>query len=71
MAPEPDGEALRKIDDGPTEGEIDAAIAEFGGDARETVRALLRDIATLAADADRLVSHGFVRRHLNLVKGRQ
>ena len=34
----------------PTEAEIDAALAEFGGDARATIRALLHDLNELAAD---------------------
>ena len=45
----------------PTEAEIDAVIEEFGGNAREAVRALLRDVATLAADYQAAVSRGYVR----------
>ena len=44
-----------------TDAEVDAAIAEAGGDPREAVRALLHDIAVLAADRVRQVSHGYVR----------
>ncbi|MGX5736058.1 hypothetical protein [Bosea thiooxidans] len=52
--------------DGPTippvtEEDIDAVLQESGGDAREAIRALLHDLAVLAHDADRLVSHGYVR----------
>ena len=45
----------------PSEADIDAALAEFGGDARATIRALLSDLAMLAADRDENVSTGFVR----------
>lgn len=45
----------------PTESDIDAVLAEFGGDAREALRALLADIATLAADYEADVSRGYVR----------
>jgi len=44
-----------------SEEEIDAVLAETNGDAREAIRALLADIDTLARDADRLVSFGYVR----------
>lgn len=44
-----------------SEEEIDAVLQEANGDAREAIRALLHDIAELARDADRLVSHGYVR----------
>jgi hypothetical protein len=44
-----------------TDSEIDAVLNEAKGDAREAIRMLLHDLAVLAADADRLVSHGFVR----------
>jgi len=44
-----------------SEEEIDAVIEEAKGDAREAVRMLLHDLAVMAADADRLVSNGFVR----------
>ena len=45
----------------PTEAEIDAVVEEFGGDLREAIRALLHDIAVLAADLTRTVSRGYVR----------
>jgi hypothetical protein len=45
----------------PSEADIDMALAEFGGDARATIRALLSDLATLADDRDENVSTGFVR----------
>lgn len=44
-----------------SEEEIDAALQEAAGDAREAIRMLLHDLDTLARDADRLVSYGFVR----------
>lgn len=45
----------------PTEADVDEVIAEFGGDARKAVRALLHDLAVLAADYDASVSRGYVR----------
>lgn len=44
-----------------TDEEIDAVLQEASGDAREAIRALLHDLAVLARDADRLISHGYVR----------
>jgi hypothetical protein len=45
----------------PTEEEIDAVIAEFDGDMREAVRALMHDLTVLAADLSGVVSRGYVR----------
>lgn len=44
-----------------TEEEVDAVLYEARGDAREAIRMLLHDLAVMAQDADRLVSHGYVR----------
>ncbi len=44
--------------------DIDAAIAEAGGDPREAVRALLHDIAVLAMDHARSVSSGYRRQRM-------
>lgn len=44
-----------------TDEDVDAVLAEFQGDSREAIRALLHDLDALARDADRLVSHGYVR----------
>jgi hypothetical protein len=52
----------------PTDEEVDATIAEFGGDPREAVRALLHDIAILAHDRRRIASWGFLRGHIDLLK---
>ena len=45
----------------PAEADIDAVLYEFKGDAREAIRALLHDLAILAADYEASVSHGYVR----------
>ena len=45
----------------PTEDDVDEVLEEFGGDARQTIRALLHDLAVLAADYDASVSKGYVR----------
>jgi ATP-dependent exoDNAse (exonuclease V) alpha subunit len=44
--------------------EIDAIIAEFGGDPRQAIRALLHDLTELAMDSEAAVSRGFVRGRL-------
>jgi predicted HD phosphohydrolase len=43
------------------EAEIDALIAEFGGDSRAAIAALLHDLAVLAMDANENTSRGYVR----------
>lgn len=43
------------------EAEIDEVLAEFDGDARAAIRALLDDQATLIDDAQQAVSRGFLR----------
>jgi hypothetical protein len=43
------------------EAEVDEVLAEFEGDARAAIRALLDDQTTLLADADRSVSRGYLR----------
>jgi len=47
-----------------SEDDIDAAIAEAGGDPRAAVRALLHDIAVLALDHARSVSRGYRRQRM-------
>ncbi|PSC04291.1 hypothetical protein SLNSH_14990 [Alsobacter soli] len=53
------------------EEEVDAVLAEFGGDARAAIRALLADLATLAEDREASVSNGYVRGRRVLVLKRQ
>jgi hypothetical protein len=45
----------------PAEADIDAVLYEFKGEAREAIRALLHDLAILAADYASSVSHGYIR----------
>lgn len=45
----------------PTDAEVDVVIAEFGGDPRAAIRALLHDLAALALDRALTVSRGYVR----------
>ena len=45
----------------PTEADVEAVLSEFGGNAREAIRALLHDLAVLAGDYEADVSRGFVR----------
>lgn len=44
-----------------SEEEIDAALYEAKGDAREAIRMLLRDLAVMAMDADAATSRGFLQ----------
>ena len=45
----------------PSDTEIDEVLAEFEGDHRMAIAALLQDLATLAGDYQGSVSKGFVR----------
>jgi hypothetical protein len=45
----------------PAEADVDAVLYEFKGDAREAIRALLHDLAVLAADYEASVSRGYMR----------
>ena len=45
----------------PVSVEVDAILAEFGGDARAAIAALLHDLAVLASDAENTTSRGYVR----------
>jgi hypothetical protein len=40
--------------------EVDAVLEEAGGNSREAIRMLLRDLAVMAADADAATSRGFL-----------
>lgn len=44
-----------------TDAEVDAVITEFNGDLRAAIRALLHDLAVIAADFSQSVSRGYVR----------
>lgn len=44
-----------------SEAEVEVVLAEFAGDARAAMRALLHDIAVLAEDFEASVSRGYVR----------
>ena len=48
----------------PSDEEIDAIIAEFGGDPKAAIRALLHDLTELALDSQAAVSRGYVRGNL-------
>ena len=52
----------------PEEADVEAVIEEFGGDARAALRAVLHDLAVLAADYESCVSKGFVRNRLAVQK---
>jgi trans-2-enoyl-CoA reductase len=51
-----------------SDAEIDQVIAEFGGDAREAIRALLHDLSSLAADQHRTTSYGYLRGNILWLK---
>jgi hypothetical protein len=57
-------EAAERVAVEATDEEIDALVAEFGGDPREAIRALLHDLTQLAIDAEASVSRGYVRGRL-------
>lgn len=42
--------------------QIDEVLAEFGGDHRKAIAALLHDLAVMAADYEASISRGYVRR---------
>jgi hypothetical protein len=48
----------------PSDEEIDALVAEFKGDFRLVIRALLHDMTELARDSEAAVSRGYVRGRL-------
>ena len=48
----------------PADKDIDAIIAEFGGDPKAAIRALLHDLIELALDSEAAVSRGYVRGNL-------
>lgn len=51
---------------------VEAVLAEFGGDARAAIRALLHDLEVLARDFEASVSRGYVRGEIpNPTKARQ
>jgi hypothetical protein len=52
---------LEKIEPQVSEQEIDEVLAEFDGNARAAIRALLHDQAALIRDAQQAVSRGFIR----------
>lgn len=54
-----DANALEEIEPRPLE--VDAVLAEFGGDARAAIAALLHDLDLLARDAASTTSRGYVR----------
>ncbi|MDR3448757.1 MAG: hypothetical protein P4M15_03240 [Alphaproteobacteria bacterium] len=54
-----------------TDEEIDAVIAEFGGDPHLAIRALLHDLTQIALDSDAAVSHGYVRGKLLMFRLRE
>lgn len=45
----------------PAEADVEAVLYEFKGDHREAIRALLHDLAVLAADYEASTSRGYVR----------
>jgi hypothetical protein len=47
-----------------TDEEIDALVAEFDGDPREAIGALLHDLTELAIDSKAAISRGYVRGEL-------
>jgi len=57
MSPQLARSPLPPVDDD----EVDEVLAEFNGDWREAIRALLHDQAALVVDAEQAVSHGYIQ----------
>ena len=55
----------------PVDAQIDEVLAEFGGDPRAAIAALLQDLATLAGDFEGSVSRGYVRRSVSAARLRR
>lgn len=58
------GEAAERVVVEATDKEVDALVAEFGGNPRAAIRALLHDLTQLPLDAEASVSRGYVRGRL-------
>ena len=52
----------------PTDEDVEAVLAEFDGDPKRAIRALLEDIGVLADDRRNNVSYGSIYGHLEVVK---
>lgn len=52
----------------PTDEDVEAVLAEFDGDPKRAIRALLEDIGVLADDRRKNVSYGAIYGHLEVVK---
>ncbi|QCI67238.1 hypothetical protein [Phreatobacter stygius] len=52
----------------PTDEDVEAVLAEFDGDPKRAIRALLEDIGVLADDRRKNVSYGSIYGHLEVVK---
>lgn len=54
----------------PTDVDVDAIVAEFKGDARAAIKALLADLDALARDRNSSVSFGYVYGRLAVVRSK-
>lgn len=52
----------------PSDAEVEEVLAEFDGDPRRAIRALLQDIEALASDGGGTLAYGYMYQHLELVK---
>lgn len=52
----------------PTDEDVEAVLAEFDGDPKRAIRALLEDIGVLADDRRKNVTYGAIYGHLEVVK---
>ncbi len=62
---------MRRTTGMPIEEQVDLVLAEFGGDARAAIKALLHDVSILAQDYEVTVSNGFVRGEIPRLEIRQ
>ncbi|QCK87178.1 hypothetical protein E8L99_16135 [Phreatobacter aquaticus] len=52
----------------PSDAEVEEVLAEFDGDPRRAIKALLQDIEALASDRRGTLAYGYMYQHLELVK---
>jgi predicted HD phosphohydrolase len=67
---DPAQQAESTMPDAGDHAEVDAVLAEFAGDHRAAIAALLHDLHTLALDAEASTSRGYVRGNVMRLRAR-
>ena len=52
----------------PSDAEVEEVLAEFDGDPRRAIKALLQDIEALASDRRGTLAYGYMYQHLEVVR---